>query len=100
MPLLSCGMPGPDGYRVLCDRAAQGLATAGCFSEPEHWRFDWERSYTTAEWLDAVPTFGGWSRIPDDKQQEILAGMAAAVDGVGGSFTMGYATVAVAASRL
>ena len=101
MPLLgSGGMPGPDGYRTLCDRAAEGMAAAGSFGEPEHWRFDWERTYTTAEWLDVVPTFGGWSRTPADKQQEILAGMAAAVDDFGGSFTMGYATVAVAAPRL
>jgi hypothetical protein len=49
-------------------------------------------------WLDVVPTFGGWSRTAADKQQEILTGMAA-VDAVGGTFTMGYATVAVAAAR-
>jgi SAM-dependent methyltransferase len=100
MPLLgSGGMPGPDGYRQLCDRAAEGMAAAGSFGEPEHWRFDWERAYTTAEWLDVVPTFGGWSRTPAGKQHEILAGMAAAVDAAGGTFTMGYATVAVAAFR-
>jgi SAM-dependent methyltransferase len=100
IPMLASGMPGPDGYRRLCDQAAEGMTATGSFGEPEHWRFDWERSYTTAEWLDVVPTFGGWSRTPAGKQQEILAGMAAAVDAFGGAFTMGYATVAVAASGL
>ena len=93
-------MPGPDGYRTLCDRAAEGMAAADCFGEAGHSRFDWARDYTTAEWLDVVPTFGGWGRIPPAKQQEILAGIAAAIDDFGGEFTMGYATVAAAASRL
>ena len=100
IPGLGGGMPGPGGYRTLCDRAADGFAAAGCFGEAEYWRFDWARDYTTAEWLDGVPTFGGWGRIPPARQQEILAGIAAAIDGFGGEFTMGYATVAVSASRL
>jgi SAM-dependent methyltransferase len=94
------GMPGPDGYRVLCDRAAEGMAAGHAFGSPEHWRFDWTRDYTTAQWLDVVPTFGGWGRIPLAKQREILAGMSAAVDDVGGHFTMEYATVAASAARL
>lgn len=99
-PQLASGLPGPDGYRTLCEKAAEGMAAAGGLGEPEHWRFDWTRAYTREEWLDVVPTFGGWSRIPPPRQQEILEGMAQAVDASGGSFTMGYATVAVAAVRL
>jgi SAM-dependent methyltransferase len=106
VPGMGSGMPGPEGYRQLCDKAAEGMAAAGgsgaarAFGEPEHWRFDWARDYTTAEWLDVVPTFGGWGRIPPAKQQEILAGVEAAIDAFGGEFTMGYATVAVSAACL
>jgi SAM-dependent methyltransferase len=89
-----------DGYLTMCDTAADGMRQAGAFGECEQWRFDWEQPYTRAEWLDAVPTFGGHSRLPADKRQELLAGLGAAVDAAGGSFTMGYATVAATAARV
>jgi len=99
-PAQGGGMPGPDGYRQLCDKAAGAMAATGAFGPPRHWRFDWSRDYTTAQWLDAVQTFGGWGRIPAEGQREILDGIGQAIDGVGGSFTMGYATVGVAVARL
>jgi hypothetical protein len=46
-----------------------------------------------------VPTFGGVSQLPSAKLQQILAGTGAAVDALGGSFTVQYATVAVTAVR-
>ena len=99
LPILQRGMSGPDAYSALCAKAADGMRQAGAFGECEQWRFDWELPYTRHEWLDAVPTFGGHSRLPADKQRELLAGLGAAVDAVGGSFTMGYATVAATAAR-
>jgi hypothetical protein len=63
----------------------------GAFGDPEQWRFDWEWPYTRDQWLDTVPTFGGHSQIPPDKREELLAGIGAAIDAAGGSFTMGYA---------
>lgn len=44
-------------------------------------RLDWQRSYSRDEWL------------------ELLAGIGAAIDAMGGSFTMRYAAVAVTAAR-
>jgi hypothetical protein len=79
---------------------ASAFGPAPVFGPAEHWRFDWARDYTTAQWLDAVQTFGGWGRIPPAAQREILAGVGEVADGLGGSFTMGYATVAVSAVRL
>jgi hypothetical protein len=38
-------------------------------------------------------------QIPPARQQEILAGIGAAIDALGGSFTMHYTTVAVTAAR-
>jgi len=88
-----------DGYAAMCDRAAEGLAESGGFTEPERWRFDWERRYTRDAWLDQVPTFGGHAQIPPAKLHELLSGLGDAVDEVGGSFVMGYATLVVTAVR-
>jgi len=93
------GTSGPDAYRDQCARAAGGMRDAGAFGPPEHWRFDWERPYTRDEWLDQVPTSGFWAQIPAAGQRELLAGIGAAVDAAGGSFTMLYATVVVTAAR-
>lgn len=46
-----------------------------------------------------MPTFGGHSTFPAAKLDELLAGIAAAIDAAGASFTMRYATVGITASR-
>jgi len=91
--------PAVDAYLVGCARAADAMRQAGGFGEPQTWRFDWSRPYTTAEWLDAVPTFGGHGLLPQAVQAQLLAGIEAAVEAVGGVFTMDYATVAATAAR-
>ena len=88
-----------DVYEPLFAKIADGIRAAGGFSEPERWRFDWERSYTRDEWLDQLPTLGALTRLAPDKLAEVLEGAGAAIDAIGGSFTMQYATVAVTASR-
>jgi len=89
----------PDGYLAWCAAAAGGIRQAGAFGEPQQWRFDWDRPYTRDEWLELVPTAAGHSQIPPAKLAELLAGIGAAIDAVGGSFTMHYLTVAVTAAR-
>lgn len=37
---------------------------------------------------NVVPTFGGYSQFPPAQQQDLLAGIGAAIDAVGGSFRM------------
>jgi SAM-dependent methyltransferase len=98
-PLSRGALPGPDAYSALCTKAADGMRQAGAFGDPEEWRFDWDRPYTRDEWLDAVPTFGGFSQFPPAKQEELLAGIGAAIDAAGGSFTMGYTAVVATAAR-
>jgi SAM-dependent methyltransferase len=88
-----------DVYRVMFTKAADGIREVGGFSDPEQWRFDWDRPYTRDEWLDLLPTTGGLTRLPSDKLAEVLADVGAAIDAMGGSFTMHYATVAVTAAR-
>jgi SAM-dependent methyltransferase len=88
-----------DTYQVLFAKAADGIHKVGGFSDPQQWRFDWERSYTRDEWLDQMPTQGPLTRLPSDKLAEVLEGVGAAIDAMGGSFTMPSTTVAVTAAR-
>ena len=68
-------------------------------AEPEQWRFDWSRPYTREEWLDGVATLGGHGEFPSAVLAELLAGLGAAIDAVGGTFAMRYTTIAVTAAR-
>ncbi|HEY0935534.1 MAG TPA: methyltransferase domain-containing protein, partial [Trebonia sp.] len=55
--------PALDGYRrTMGGRAADGMRRAGAFSEPEEWLDRWQRPYTRGEWLDLVPTTGGFTQ--------------------------------------
>jgi SAM-dependent methyltransferase len=92
-------LAGPDAYSVMCTKAADGMRQAGAFGDPEEWRFDWDRPYARDEWLEVLTTFGGYSQYPPATQQELLAGIGAAIDSVGGSFTMGYTAVVATAAR-
>jgi len=88
-----------DVYSPMFTKAAGGIRVASAFGDPEQWRFGWDRPYTRAQWLEQVPTFGGHSQLPPDRQQEVLAGIGAAIHALGGSFTMQYTTLAVTAVR-
>jgi SAM-dependent methyltransferase len=99
LPFDPWARPALDSCLTMCGQAADAIRQAGRFGQPEQWRFDWDRRYTRGEWLEQVPTFGGHSQIPPARLQELLAGIGAAVDAVGGSFTVHYATLAVTAAR-
>jgi SAM-dependent methyltransferase len=87
-------------YLGMCERTAQGLrAVDGAFGEPEIWRFEWDQTYTRDEWLDVVPTHGGFSLIPRHQQVALLAELGHAIDELGGGFEMHYTTVALTATR-
>jgi SAM-dependent methyltransferase len=88
-----------DIYQAMFARAAEGFGQAGGFGEPEQWRFDWEQSYTRDEWLDLLPTTGALTRLPPDQLAEVLGEVGAAIDQIGGSFTMPYTTLAATAAR-
>lgn len=99
-PFFQNGAPGGAlSYAPLFDKAMTGIRRTGAFDEPEKWQFDWQRPYTTAEWLEAVPTFGGHAHIPAEKLAELLSGIGDVVEAAGGSFDMGYAAVVVTAAR-
>jgi hypothetical protein len=87
------------GYERFFTKAAEGMYAVGAFSDPEQWRFDWERSYRRDEWLYQLPTFGGYGQILPATLEELLLGIGTAIDAVGGSFTMQYTAVVVTAVR-
>ena len=99
LPFNPWAKPALDGYSVMCTRAADGIRGVGGFGNPEQWRFDWERSYTREDWLDQLPTVGGHTQLPPAQLEDLLTGVGAVIDGLGGSFTVAYATVVVTAAR-
>jgi SAM-dependent methyltransferase len=86
-------------YQPLFTKIADGIREVGGFGDPEQWRYDWERSYTREEWLDQLPTTGPLTGLAPEELAEVLAEVGAAIDALGGSFTMRYTTVAVTATR-
>lgn len=92
-------MAAVDGYSRLGTKIADGMREVGAFGDPEQWRFDWERTYSRDEWLDQVPTTGDHNQFPPAQLDELLAGIGAAIDAVGGSFTMRYTTLVISAAR-
>ncbi|QFG24573.1 class I SAM-dependent methyltransferase [Actinomadura sp. WMMB 499] len=90
---------GVDGYRPILDRAADGIRATDGFGDVEEWRYDWERPYTRDEWLDQLPTQGAYTRLPPDALARVLDGTGAAIDALGGGFTMRYTAAVVTAAR-
>jgi SAM-dependent methyltransferase len=86
-------------YSVFTAKTAGGLREAGGFGAPEQWQFDWEQSYTRDQWLDVLPSTGTLTEAPPDKLAEVLAGVGAAVDTLGGRITVRYTTLALVAAR-
>ena len=91
--------PAIDTYRAGCAKVAGVIRESGQFGEPEEWLSSWQRPYTRDEWLDLVPTTGGFTRHPGAIQQQLIDGLGGAVDAAGGTFTMSYTTIAVTAAR-
>jgi SAM-dependent methyltransferase len=86
-------------YQPLFGKIADGITAAGAFTEPEQWRFEWDLVCAREQWLDQALTHGGLTWLPPDKQTQILDGVGAAIDALGGSITVHYTTVVVTAVR-
>lgn len=99
MPLFDRKTATADAYRPFLDKAADGIARAGGFGEPQRNRHEWERPYTSAEWVDLAFTSGGHNLLPADTVEQLADDLHAAVDAAGGSFTMRYSTVELAVRK-
>ncbi len=62
----------PTDAATVSDQALHGRRLADGFGKPEQWQFTWERSCTSDQWLDQVPTHGFYARLPLDKLQRLL----------------------------
>ncbi|HTU80217.1 MAG TPA: class I SAM-dependent methyltransferase [Solirubrobacteraceae bacterium] len=87
------------GYGQLLDTVAAGIKTTSAFTDPERSRVDWERRYTTEEWREQIPTFGGHSTLAPEKLDQLLSGIKAAIELSGGTFTMRYVALTLTAHR-
>ncbi|MET9632866.1 class I SAM-dependent methyltransferase [Lentzea sp. NPDC006480] len=86
-------------YRAGCERTAALFADSGEFSGPQQWSASWDHTYTSAEYADLIQTMGPMALLTSDQIAEFVAGVTAAVDAEGGSFTSNYETLAVAITR-
>lgn len=86
-------------YQAAYAKIADTIQQTERFDKPEQWRFDWSQSYTRDQWLDLLPTTGGLTQLQPDQLTEILDAVGAAIDIMGGRFTMEYTTLAATASR-
>ncbi|MGW0434158.1 methyltransferase domain-containing protein [Micromonospora sp. NPDC003197] len=101
-PINFSGQPGGsvlDAYQALYAKAAEGIREVGGFGEPELWRYDWERSYRREELSDLMSTWGGLSDLPPERMAEVLTAVDGAVNALGGTVTLSYATWGLTAIR-
>ncbi len=98
-PFAGESRPAAEIYDVMFTGFAEAMAGADGLGAPDRWRFEWERRYTREEWLDFLPTTGGLTRLPRAELAEILSDVGAAIDELGGSFVLPYATLAAVARR-
>jgi SAM-dependent methyltransferase len=89
--------PGLGSYAPILTKTANGIRRTNSFSEPEQSQFAWQRTYTTAEWQDQVPTFGGHNLIPPTQMGRLLEGIGSEIEAIGGAFPMDYVTVIIKA---
>lgn len=88
-----------DQYQAVYARVADSLRATGRYADPEPLRHDEQRTYTRDAWLALLPTTGGLTRLEHDRLAPILDAVGAAIDALGGSFTMTFTTLGVTAAR-
>ena len=87
-------------YQAGCDRTTDALVATGEFAaDAQRWSASWNRTYSTAEYLDLILTMSPLALLSAEQVTGLLAGVGAAVDAAGGSFTSHYETLAVVAIR-
>lgn len=91
---------GGDWHQRILNRTARGLTDSGAFDAPRVRRYPWQQTFTRAQWLEVVPTFGGHALLETEQADELMDAIGSAIDAVGGSFTMSYETLLVTATRV
>lgn len=83
-------------YEEGARQVGERFVELGGFAEPEPWRFSWSRDVTREEWLDFVPTQGFLTRLSAEQCAPVLEVVGAAIDDLGGAFTLDTVTVGIA----
>ena len=86
-------------YDRHLDEIATKLAADDAFGDPWRLRYDWARSCTTAEWLEQLESGGDAAAMPAGAMGRLRAGIGDALDGLGGTFAVDVAAMAVLARR-
>jgi SAM-dependent methyltransferase len=81
------------------ERAADALAATGAFAPPEVRTYRWSTRYSTAQWLDRLPTHSDHRTLPPDRLALVLAEVGRTLDANGGAFDMDYRTWLVTTRR-
>jgi SAM-dependent methyltransferase len=77
--------------------ASAALEGASAFTPPEVREFHWSHRYTTAEWLDQLPTHSDHTTLPPHTLATLLDRVRTALDARGGGLDVGYDTWLVTA---
>jgi len=80
-------------------RALDGLRAVGAFDAIEQREYEWTKRYTTASWLDHLPTHSDHATLPPETLAALLDGVGDAIERRGGAFDVSYRTVLVTALR-
>jgi SAM-dependent methyltransferase len=99
--------PGAESYSALLgysstsryESVRQAIRDHPELSGPDDLTFRWSRRYSTAEWLDQLPTHSDHATMPPDRLRRLLKAVAQVIDSAGGSFEMGYSTLLLASTH-
>jgi SAM-dependent methyltransferase len=96
-------MPGLASSVVLgldvVDEGLAGVDETGAFGPQSVRRDVWEHTYTSAEWLDQLPTHSDHRILAPDVRAALLGAIGAAIDANGGYLTVTYTTLCITATR-
>ncbi len=76
-----------------------GIDDTGEFGPQDRSTHRWQQSYTTAEWLDALPTHSDHRALPPDRLRALVGAVGDVVESLGGSLTVTYSTLLITAVR-
>ena len=88
-----------ESYLAGSVRTGEAFAATGAFAHAEQWQADWERTFTTAGYLDLMRTMSPMALLSSEQGTALLDDVGGAIDAIGGEFTMRYSTLAVTVTR-
>jgi SAM-dependent methyltransferase len=103
-----------DCYRRFTDDAQEGgpqpadavpkdsaeIDASGRFGPVVFHRYEWEQTYTTAEYLDLLSSYSGHRALTSQRRDGLYGCVSALINAAGGSITKGYLTELSAANQL